>query len=523
MKQIPLGVAAATPCLLANWFSAICVVAFLITISASAVAATQTDEKKLNPTEKWVVTQVMAGEIAIVNSQFPDDKDRKLSAHFLEDLLMGTLPGFKPHRNGVRVNGAIFDEPINLTGEQITCMDVLLSNCQFNMSVTFARATFAGNVSFNNSAFIKDTTFNSTNIRGDASFEATSFKDQLDFDSAAIGGEFRAREAGFQRAAFSNTKVGGSATFDHAVFEGPVYFTGADFLGGFYALDAKFQSKKAGANFSGMKVGRIAIFDYAVFEGWVDFVGADFGEFLARNARFPNKQEVADFSSMRVGHAAVFDSAVFGGRVEFSYANFARLDLVSVSWPEIPGQLRMEGMTYKTIRAVLENEPASHEALLKLANQSVYSADTYHNLEEFFLRGGYHDDADRAFLAGKLRERQEHLHGLAWFGSLAAYVLTSYGRHTERLLVLCVMFVALGCMIFSPKKMEAQKREDTRRVYNRFWYSLGLFLPFVDLQSNKLWKPKINQTFLRNYMRVHILLGWILVPLVLAAVTGLIK
>jgi hypothetical protein len=59
--------------------------------------------------------------------------------------------------------------------------------------------------------------------------------------------------------------------------------------------------------------------------------------------------------------------------------------------------------------------------------------------------------------------------------------------------------------------------------WNRFWYSLGLFLPFVDLQADKVWKPKADQTFLRNYMRVHILLGWILIPLVLAALTGLIK
>jgi hypothetical protein len=76
---------------------------------------------------------------------------------------------------------------------------------------------------------------------------------------------------------------------------------------------------------------------------------------------------------------------------------------------------------------------------------------------------------------------------------------------------------------FAPKKMEPQRPEDTLRVYSRFWYSLGLFLPFVDLQSDKVWKPKADQIFLRNYMRVHILLGWILVPLVLAALTGLIK
>ena len=61
------------------------------------------------------------------------------------------------------------------------------------------------------------------------------------------------------------------------------------------------------------------------------------------------------------------------------------------------------------------------------------------------------------------------------------------------------------------------------RVYNRFCYSLGLFLSVVDLQADKVRKPKADQTFLRNYVRVHALLGWILIPIVFAALAGLIK
>jgi len=528
MKRIPPGVAATTPCLFATVCSAICLGAFLTAISASAAADAQITAKGLNPAEQWVVAQVMAGEIADLREQFPDEDKRKLSAHFLEDLLMGTPPGFKPHRNGVRINGAIIDQPINLTGAQIPCAVVLLNDCQFNTDVNFARASFAGNVSFENSAFMKEANFNGTNIRGVAAFQQTIFKGPVNFDSADIGSEFVAREAKFQNmeewVSFNAMKVGRYAAFDKAVFEGSVDFTGADISGEFLASETEFQNKERGADFSGMKVGRFAAFDQAVFEGWVDFTGADFpGEFVAREAKFQNKERWARFNGMKVGRHAAFNNALFEGPVDFRYANFAGLDLLSASWPKVAGQLYMEGMTYKFIRAVLQNEPESHKALLKLADQSVYSADTYHNLEEFFLRGGFHDDADRAFIAGKLRERREHLHGLAWFGSLVVNLLSGYGRHTERLAIICVILVTLGCALFSPKAMELQKPENTPRVYNRFWYSLGLFLPFVDLQANKVWKPKQDQTFLRNYMRVHTLLGWILVPLVLAALTGLIK
>jgi hypothetical protein len=71
--------------------------------------------------------------------------------------------------------------------------------------------------------------------------------------------------------------------------------------------------------------------------------------------------------------------------------------------------------------------------------------------------------------------------------------------------------------------MEPQKPEDARRIYNRFWYSLDLFLPFVDLQADDVWKPKTNERFLRHYVRRHVMLGWILIPIVRAARTGLIK
>src|SRR5439155_7825133 len=182
----------------------------------------------------------------------------------------------------------------------------------------------------------------------------------------------------------------------------------------------------------------------------------------------------------------------------------------------------IQGMSYKYVRAAPE-EPESHKLLLNLADQPAYSADVYSRLEEFFVRQGYRSDADKAFIAGKRRERKEKLHGLDWLGSYLLDGLVGYGRHPWQAGIPCAVFIALGCVLFSPKKMEPQKPEDVARVYSRFWYSLGLFLPFVDLQADKVWKPKADQTFLRNYMRAHIMLGWILVPLVLAALTGLIK
>ena len=599
-----------------KWFLDISLATSLAMIFASAADA-QIGEKKLTPAEKWVVAQAAAGEIADLSKQFPAEKDRKLSAHFLEDLLMGALPGVKPHRNGVRIMGAIIDEPIDLTDAQIPYR-VWLDNCQFMSSATFLRTSFSGTILFDESTFKAEASFNSMKVGHDAFFRKAVFEGSADFVGVGITSDFVTDDAQFknkeQGADFNSMKVRETASFKKAVFEGPVGFGSADIVSNFEAQNAQFKNKEQGASFSSMKVGHTAFFTKAVFEGPVDFVRAEIttsfvadetqfknkqqgvsfsgmkvgadaffrkavfegpvnfaaadigGAFSADQAQFKNKEQEATFDSMKVGHTAFFTKAVFEGPVDFitadfasnfeaneaqfknkdqtayfdsmkvgggaffrkavfegpvelSFSDFAALDL---SYTVYHGALYLQAMNYKQIIAA-PKEPESHEALLKLAGQSAYRADVYGNLEAFFLRQGYRDDADRAFIAGKRREREQLPYGLNWFGSWLLDWLVGYGRHPAHAGYFCAFFVALGCFLFSPKRMEPQKPDDAPRVYNRFWYSLSLFVPLVDLQAHTVWKPKTEETFLRNYLRVQILLGWILIPILLAAVTGLIK
>jgi uncharacterized protein YjbI with pentapeptide repeats len=396
--------------------------------------------------------------------------------------------------------------------------------------VNFALAEIATALSANEAKFQNKETeanFSSMKIGGYTFFNDAVFEGPVNFVLSEIAGNFHANEAKFhnkeREANFNAIKIRGDAFFKNAVFEGPVNLVSADIASNLEAQGAKFQNKEKEASFGGMKVGGYAVFNEAVFEGPVNFVGADVaGNFAAGKARFKNKEKDATFGGMKLGGHAFFNDAVFEGPVNLNYADFAWLDLSNTVWPKAAAKFHMQGMSYKYLRAA-PNEPESHRALLKLADRSAYSADVYNHLEEFFLRQGYRDDADRAFIKGKRRERKENLHGLSWVGSCLLDWLVGYGRRPWQAGIPCAALVALGCVLFSPKKMEPQKPEDTPRVYSRFWYSLGLFLPFVDLQADKVWKPKADQTFLRNYMRVHIMLGWILVPLVLAALTGLIK
>jgi hypothetical protein len=315
-------------------------------------------------------------------------------------------------------------------------------------------------------------------------------------------------------------KVGGDAIFDASVFEGPVYFTRAEIAGQFQATKAQFKDF-----FSPIKVGGDAILDASVFEGPAYFTGAEIaGDFKMKEAKFRGEHNAADFESMKVAGRAIFDRATFEGSVNVNFADFGSLFFSDASWREVAaGQLH-----YKYISAAREgeNEFDAHKRLLKVVKSSPYVPSVYSSLEDFFLRQGYRADADEAFIEGKRREREKYFHSSDWFGWLGSWtldILVGYGRRPWQAGIPCVVLIALGCVLFSPKKMEPRNPAEAPRVYSRFWYSLGLFLPFVDLQADKVWKPKADQTFLRNYMRVHGLLGWILIPIVLAALTGLIK
>ena len=456
--------------------------------------------------------------------------------------------------------------------------DAYFTGAVFEGMVVFSYANIAGKFEAQSAKLQNEEPgafFWGMKVRGEARFNFAVFRGTVRFTRADIAGNFEANGVQFQNkqnsADFYSMKVGHDALFKKAVFDGPVSFGAADIANNFEAIDAQFNNKEKDANFSGMKVGGDAIFYSAVFEGPVRFNYADFARLSLSSPFSPKVARQFHMQGMRYKYIRAVpqpEPSPRSARLP-QPKPFPRSTIIPWRayplYPASPGlhviPLRLSPLHREPeafIRAVLqpESSPGSHmiplrlspthrrtaalinavsrpelesesrEALLQLANQSAYSADVYSSLEEFFLRQGDRGDADKAFIAGKSRERNEYRRSDHWFGWLASwilYLLVGYGRRPWQAGIPCAVLVALGCVLFSPKKMEPQRPEDTPRVYSRFWYSLGLFLPFVDLQADKVWKPKADQTFLRNYMRVHVLLGWILIPIVLAALTGLIK
>ncbi|HWN95358.1 MAG TPA: hypothetical protein VNT99_10030, partial [Methylomirabilota bacterium] len=83
--------------------------------------------------------------------------------------------------------------------------------------------------------------------------------------------------------------------------------------------------------------------------------------------------------------------------------------------------------------------------------------------------------------------------------------------------------VGIGCLIFRPDRMEPQKSEFSARKYSAFWYSMDVYLPVIKLHDAEIWKPKEECVLAHVWRRIHTFLGWALIPIALAAWTGMLS
>ena len=82
--------------------------------------------------------------------------------------------------------------------------------------------------------------------------------------------------------------------------------------------------------------------------------------------------------------------------------------------------------------------------------------------------------------------------------------------------------IGIGCLMFRPNRMEPQKSEYSGRKYSPFWYSVDVYLPIIKLHDAEIWKPKEEYVLTHLWRRIHTILGWALIPIAIAAWTGML-
>ena len=291
--------------------------------------------------------------------------------------------------------------------------------------------------------------------------------------------------------------------------------------------------------------------DPATFEGEADFVGARIGS----AAEFSGAvfKQLAVFAAMKVEQDISFSGTSFEKNVSFINAHFGTAFFVPANSPEptcsFQGTIDWRGCTYTGIH------PASVWKGL-MDRLDPYDRQPYTQLEGVFRRSGDDEEATKVYYRRKrveskrlklFQRRPFSHHVVRWLADQFLWVLTGYGVRLRRILVAALLILALGTVVFQYKGAVEPKREaqSTAAVgtsvgaeecdfWDGFWVSARHFLP-VEIPAGSRWKPtstflwvvetrwgKVGMTF-EAFATFLKLAGWILVPVGLAGLTGILK
>lgn len=461
------------------------VLAVTIVWPASGVSAA-VPAADLTVAEQWVLQQSVAGLPADLGERFTAEADRVLRVGFLEQLLTDTVPDQKVSARGIRIAHAVVRDNVDLR------------NREFPHETRLEHSVFNGDVDISFGHFAKV-----------LSLEGSEFKGRAKASYAVVGA-INTIDAKFMgEAVFDSMRVDNAARFDKARYAGFASFTSMRVDGQLVMNDAVFADTTKLYSFSNIKVQDDALFVGAMFAGAVLFRGMKVGS-------------QADFTGATFSSTAIFTNMSAGDDIRFGDAPFA-------------GDVDLDGLNYLRISA--GSASLGPLAVIQKAN---FSAAAYENLEAFYRRQGQVDLANTVYIERRRRERAEIFRDTAraailspdrwvrWAWNVFLEGFVHYGRSPAWALVWSCILVALAWGVVWHRKSTVVPRDPTKcaadlGAYNGFLYSLELFVPGLNLHMGDDWRPNRAIRGLDALMVVQKFMGWVVVPIGLAAVAGLIR
>ena len=373
--------------------------------------------------------------------------------------------------SGIRADGAVVFYGATIKG------DLNISKCRFTDRMNGASLTVNGSVIAGETEFRSNCVFNSCKIDGNAGFRKCAFRQGGDW----IGG-----------------KIGGQVDFSYADFV-PEHLSAGD------GDENTDNQPPAVAALNSISVGSHIFFNGVVFAIPIDL----------RRSRTGGNVEFAD-SAIFLPHVCTLDlrGASVGGQLLFVSPNVLTA---------LQRKIYMADLSYQGI--TVGSQVYSVENVLSLLRSTEYNASEYSYLESYLKRAGYPDEADDVYMQGQWRERREKLtrFRFAWFRNWFLFLLTGYGRLPAVAFLWSLIVVLIGTIVFRPAVMIARGEKPREQRYSAFWYSADLFLPVVGLHTEEYWALNPRFPYLQLYARGHKLLGWMLIPIGLAAIAGFVK
>jgi hypothetical protein len=102
------------------------------------------------------------------------------------------------------------------------------------------------------------------------------------------------------------------------------------------------------------------------------------------------------------------------------------------------------------------------------------------------------------------------------------YVSIGGGVAPERAFIVLFALLLFGTWLFRDKSRMMWRGRSDEPHYSAFWYTVDLLLPVMKLDDARDWSPRPDEQPRIYAGRVMRVVGFLMVPLLLAAATGLV-
>jgi pentapeptide repeat protein len=426
--------------------------------------------------------------------------------------------------------------------------DAEFTRATFGAEASFLCSRILGQAEFQGAAFEACANFNSTVIERDAFFRPedptdddpkpashVTFAGEADFAGVTIGGDADFGGAVFKdRASFKEAKISGRALFRDAQFLARSRAVGASTADD--CVDFSGTKFEAAAEFGGAVFDKDALFNGSTFSGVANFSRRDAADASGTGTGARLRAVTLDYATFQAN--ARLEDTIFQGPASFRECLFRVVEFSSTGKvgdeDQFQDRVDLRGCTYDRIqvgwRALLDNLPGASDS-------REYDRQPYVQMEKAFRTVGRDEEADGVYLERCRVERQRKkgppkVVDVLWWG------LANYGVRPYRLILFAILLISTGAFVFhlsgavEPKPSDAsgsQHSGQERGVSNcpsvltlgdSARLSLREFLP-VELPL--LEDCQVSHGYFSDFAALLKVLGWIIVPVGVAALAGLLR
>jgi hypothetical protein len=373
---------------------------------------------------------------------------------------------------------------------------------------------------------------NASRIVGSGGLGGARIGQDLRLDDAHLGGDLRC----VSTANGIRTEIGGSLHAGSAQIGGHVLLDGAKIAGLISLLSAEVRGgiSLGAVGEQRMEVTHVMLGHARVSSG-VALAGARIAHvFNASGAELEgglgcdgDGTEIGGpivLERLRTSHLRIDGRQGRAGSLDLSLARIERLEIVG----SLPARTDLAGCAFEQLTV------PDHDVRGLLRTTTPFRRDPYIAMEKWLRDRGEDVRANEVYLDLRRRHRAENLRGLRRWADWALDASVRYGVASQRLVVYLVAVCCLSAVLFAqPGAIERDPPALGPPTWSAAsWVSVQTVFPMFAVAAAKPWRPSARPIVVwerplglshAGYASIVSLLSWIVVPLFIAGISGLLK